>query len=53
MSERSFAKGFWVLKIKSPSTQTLKAKIMSLNHITNTNYLDEHEFANDICSQAS
>jgi hypothetical protein len=29
------------------------SKIISSTHITNTNYLDEHEFPNDICSQAS
>jgi hypothetical protein len=35
-----------------PSTQTFRAKIISSNHITNTNYLDGHDFPNDICSQA-
>jgi hypothetical protein len=38
---------------KFPSTQTFRVKIISLNHISNINYLDEHEFPNDICSQAS
>jgi hypothetical protein len=36
-----------------PSTQALRDKIISSNHISNINYLDEHEFPNDICSRAS
>jgi hypothetical protein len=46
-------KGFSIFQIKFPSTQTLREKIISSNHILNNNYLDEHEFPNDICSQAS
>jgi hypothetical protein len=46
-------KGFPSFQIKFPSTQTLREKIISSNHISNINYLDEHEFPNDICSQAS
>jgi hypothetical protein len=37
---------------KFPSTQALREKIISSNHISNINYLDEHELPNDICSQA-
>jgi hypothetical protein len=51
--KKELCKGFSILEIKFPSTQTLREKIISSNHITNTNYLDEHEFPNDICSQAS
>jgi hypothetical protein len=50
ISKRSFAKRFSFFQIKFPSTQALKEKIISSNHISNTNYLDKHEFPNDICS---
>jgi hypothetical protein len=38
---------------KIPKHSSIGGKIISSNHISNTNYLDEHEFPNDICSQAS
>jgi hypothetical protein len=43
-------KGFSSFK-KIPSTHTIREKIIPSNHISNINYLDEHEFPNDICSQ--
>jgi hypothetical protein len=51
--KQELCKRFSSFQIKFPSTQTFREKIISSNHITNTNYLDEHEFPNDICSQAS
>ena len=51
--KEELCKGFSGFQIKFPSTQTFRAKIISSNHITSTNYLDKHEFPNDICSQAS
>jgi hypothetical protein len=51
--KQELCKGFSIFKIKFPSTQTFREKIISSNHITNINYLDEHEFPNDICSQAT
>jgi hypothetical protein len=49
--KQELCKGFSIFKIKFQSTQTFSEKIISC--ITNTNYLDEHEFPNDICSQAT
>jgi hypothetical protein len=37
---------------KIPKHSSIREKIISSNHISSTNYLDEHEFPNDICSQA-
>jgi hypothetical protein len=51
--KEELCKGFSSFQIKFPSTQTFRENIISLNHISNINYLDEHEFFNDICSQAS
>ena len=44
ISKRNFAKGFQNFQIKFPGTQTFREKIISSNHITNINYLDEHDF---------
>jgi hypothetical protein len=44
---------FKIFQIKFPSTQALREKIISTNHISYINYLDEHEVPNNICSQAS
>jgi hypothetical protein len=49
--KEELCEGFLDSQIKFPSTQTLREKIISSNHISNINYLDEHEFPNDICSQ--
>ena len=42
--KEELCKGFSNFQIKFPSTQTLREKIISSNHITNINYLDEHAF---------
>jgi hypothetical protein len=53
ISKRSFTKGFQNFQINFPRTQTFGVKIISSDHIANINYLDEHEFPKNICSQAS
>jgi hypothetical protein len=51
LSKRNFAQGFQVFEIKYPSARH-DTKIMLLNHISNINHLDEHEFPKKFCSQA-
>ena len=42
--KEELCKGFSNFQIKFTSTQTFREKIISSNHITNTNYLDKHAF---------
>jgi hypothetical protein len=44
ISKRSFTKGFQNFQINFTRTQTFGVKIISLDHISIINYLDEHEF---------
>ena len=48
ISKRSFAKGFQNFQTNFPRTQTFGVKIISSDHISNINYLDEHEFPKDM-----
>jgi hypothetical protein len=48
ISKRSFAKGFQNFQINFPRTQTFGVKIISSDHNSNINYLDEHEFPKDM-----
>jgi hypothetical protein len=44
ISKRSFTKGFQHFQINFQITQTFGVKIISSDHISYINYLDEHEF---------
>jgi hypothetical protein len=48
ISKRSFTKGFQNFQINFPRTQTFGVKIISSNHISNVNNLDEHEVPKDM-----
>jgi hypothetical protein len=48
ISKRSFAKCFQNFQINFPRTQTFGVKIISSDHISNVNYLYEHEFPKDM-----
>jgi hypothetical protein len=48
ISKRSFTKGFQNFQINFPRTQTFRVKIISSNHLSNVNNLDEHEFPKDM-----
>jgi hypothetical protein len=51
--KQELCKEFSDFSNKFPRTQALREKIISSKHISNIKYLDDHEFPNDICSQAS
>jgi hypothetical protein len=44
--KEELCKGFSGFSNKFPSTQAFREKIISSNHISNSNNLDEHEFPN-------
>jgi hypothetical protein len=48
ISKRSFTNGFQNFQLNSPRTQTFGVKIISPDHISNVNNLDEHEFSKDM-----
>jgi hypothetical protein len=48
ISKRSCAKGFQNFQTNFPRNQTFGVQIISTDHNSNINYLDEHEFPRDL-----